>query len=655
MSTVALCEGGLKLRRVPPEWNTPWSQDAPAVRPGSFTPNGSRVRRFLIIGIIFSILPSIAHASFYSNIHRHVQEEMGQKTIDEDISSFVTGIINENLQRHGEETRIDSDDLAALARGDRTAPCAAKAGLREEALTQAQCTSLLGDIPVVLGEELRVRKLSRDLVGIVGGFDVSMSDALGRPFSLTLDQTAILNLWHAGRDDVAKTDTINVRTQTVTEDDIRGPLQQLGSALKALNREQLLAAVRRYRHGLRFVLDARAPTFVAPAPDAQSGPGTERQFEFKRWSGVEAALTSLWYALPEDPVSYDPPLAQDDIVLLHFPEDLIANSLPPNVLLWAQMDGDPRHTFGDVGLSWVFPEETVGPSLIRDPDAAETPVSAFILGGNFPPVIARDALCSHPLMLGGYLCRPLSEPENHCPLPLESDPRAITLTTCAIGNARTTESGPDVCSGIEWRKTGAQAPCTEPGSSVEYTNTIGNNLCYIGRCVENIFEHEEINGRSPMTPQDAGSPWFSVSVSDRRGTIARGGLIAEKVILSYHPQELAQEFDAALCALVGLPRQSPSLLCLGGEGRKLAMASLDYAGAMQKFLQQQSMQEERFAGMGEQAVALGRAHGQILLVRALQSRMNALTSVLDESVQLLGTLRNTSFPTQMCPFSITAP
>lgn len=803
---------------------------------------------FLVFGLWSLVSDSPASASLYNDIKRQVEVENAQ-TVDGPVATFVARFLATSTDyTTADAVNTDIKDVEAAARNDIATLCEEKPG-RREALSHESCPRLLKDIRSLLTEEMRVRRLGRELVSQVTGSELSVSDVYGHPVALPLDQAAVLNLWLTGTGGIRLgTGSVLLRTQVFDENIARPIFQQLTSAL-SLPEDEFVGAVRRYRHGLRLIAGSRAPRFPAPPPETGSGPGTERQYETKRWSAIEAALNALWDQIPKDPNAYTPRLGIDDVVLFRFPSTLRAD-LPDNILVWAQVDGDPQggHPWGDVGLAWQTQTLTANPSLLPDPPNASQPV---ILGGLYPPEPRDGDLCGHPLAERGYLCRSAAGNDALCGVPANVDPDKITLTNCRLASTGATLAGPDVCRELPWRmgdfdpqtqckinlRCGTGSPCAgqlgsaltspkdgngvidicinnvvegpvtylayhelvhahqictkpvgynpfqslptadakaraccqiegeayhaeamiyeeddafrdangqpavglrtgipinvetfteawtsfacgpqqghkscqksrvypkefsldlvdwmmhissrnpgrvpvtclewkakgdrrtnlqirtierrrlvcDPKMQTEYLNRIGNNMCFVGQCAEEIIELQELGGRTPMTVSDDGSAWFPVAPKERGGVVATVPAVAtQTTIPSYTPALLLQEFDTALCKLVGLPPRTPPVQCLIGVQRRLDLPLLDYGTTLTKFIQQLQPQAELRFGIDELAPAYGRQLGGLLLRFYLKTALPPLADAFGVIADLLEKIRDISFPAQMCPFN----
>lgn len=372
---------------------------------------------------------------------------MGKDGTEEEVAEFV------HLYLKSKDLKVAKDDVSAALKQDTLSFCGAHGSITK-GMTFAECAQLMNRVIDLVEREQRVRNLGRDLQLTATSYELPISDLPGQSQEMSKNLQGIISIWRAGTGSAISTSSgIIVRTKTI---DLAAEIQALGTVLNRLSKEERIAAVWRYQYGFRLVKDDRAPDYPAPYKDSASGPGTERQYLFKNWSDVENALNAIWEKIRDEPVS--PPLTQNEILQYVFPENVMKNLLPDNVILWGRVDLPSAHPFGDVGLQWKVPLEPVLPSLTTDTDA--------ILGGNYPPnpettdtppkPVDGAGLCSDPVEKRGYLCRPFTtESGTRCPndptKPI--DPDKISLVTCEDkSDVRTTMSGPDVCREVDIRE-----------------------------------------------------------------------------------------------------------------------------------------------------------------------------------------------------------
>lgn len=595
------------------------------------------VRCSLLVGSLL-VLPPCSHASLYSAVRAQVETEVdsSQSGTDPAIAAFVAA---EERGRFG----TDSTDIEEAERGNTQALCGAQTD--RPALSTAACQILTEEVRTLTKEASRVQQLGRDLLAQTIGWELTTGTIPGRGFSALLPQAAVMNLWRTGG--TANANAPSITTQDVESDVARPLLQAVAFAFAALTPREQSAAVHRYRDGVRLVAGLRAPRFPAPTDDGQSGPGTPSQESSKRLGALEAALLSLWNSLAADTVHR----SSDAIVELHFPEDLLRQTLPENLIVWANRDPHPPHSFSDIGLAWRLPLETLSPSLLTDPAAANGKVSV-ILGGAYPPAPADGTLCSHPREAqSSYLCRPLPTDEpSLCPPHDSSDPAAIVLTTCTAGKEESTAAGPDVCSRLPWLDNVSGGPVCSSAAAVSYANRIGNDVCFIGQCAE-AFLARSTNGRQPALSGDDALPWFNAVPARLGGVVARGSAPARTVLPAYVPAALLQEFDAAVCARSGRPVGSPPIRCISGPARALQLPLVTHARTTAGILAHEGIEDLADAATDALGAALGSERGMLLFSAYRTEAESELAASLSSIVAFLTHLRDTPFPGQLCPLN----
>ena len=447
-------------------------------------------------------LPTAAAAqqlNMYELFRTQVLREQTQgRETDQTVIEFLQGIYKDRWS-------LGLAEVAAAIRGEpwdacvSTAPNAAQTHVVE-------CGRALENIQLLADEEQRLRAFGRNLQRIAAAQELPLSEIPGRPFHMATDLSGIINIWRAGTGSVqhSVSGAMLVRTRPLTEDEtnaVRETYEQVANGLASEwavtggQNEWFVGLMSYFQYGARLRTGARNPTYPPPIDDGMSGYGTERQYFFHRdyadtWGTF---LTALWDDLPKDADDFDPPLSENEVAYILFPEEL-TSLLPPNVLVWARVDRyEPgeNHPLGDVGLAWTYPLDPMLPSLLNaDPAKSGEP----ILGGRYPPEpayagtsdengnplpvgtkipIDGRGLCSMALAQRGYLCRPLkATSDERCPEPQENEENVITLVSCTLEDEPTlTVAGADVCREIEWlngRDEDARRCTVDPGVQSEY-------------------------------------------------------------------------------------------------------------------------------------------------------------------------------------------
>jgi len=386
----------------------------------------------------------------YDLIREDMEKEVGKENIDEEVAEYVAAF-------HRETWKLTKEEVEKILQGKFPKVCGDRE-TTDPAHELGSCDRLVDSVRALAENEARIRTLGRSMQATATSYELPISDLPERTLKLSADLRGILNIWSAGTGSVKSTITgALIRTISADQDTFRPLMTTIGEKLNELKREEREAAVWRYQYGVRLVNDDRAPRFPAPFADGQSGPGTERQYLFKHWEDLEETLMAIWDEIKND--TFDPPLSTQETVYFTFGKDLRDETLPDNILLWARIDGNANNgfPFGDVGLQWQTPLHPVMPSLL-DTQSEE---SKLILGGRYPPEPVTSqgptdgrGLCTNPLAMRGYLCRPfiVIGPKDRCPTPSEFPPDSINLVHCThTGSLRFSASGPDVCREINWK------------------------------------------------------------------------------------------------------------------------------------------------------------------------------------------------------------
>lgn len=427
------------------------------------------MNRFASLLWLLLLLPATASAGLYEDTKTLVEKELSTAEVEDYLAAYIAavfqptypGITPGHVQRS-----IESDWPGLCDKID-------KGNLD---LNRVDCAALQQRVKNLITNEQRVRSLGRKLQSIATGYEIALSELPDGTLRLPVEFAGIANMWGTGTGAVKQLSGSgvltgsghNIRTRILTQSEqnaVQPHINRLSAALEALDEEQRTAAAWRYRYGYRFIGNERSPSFSPPVY-SQADKGTERQFLNKRWQDVERALEAIWDSLP---ITFDPPLARGEAAYF-----LIKAELPSGITLWARTDGESnQHPLGDVGLQFKFPLEPVLPSLLPDgymkclenggSPATCASLGQAILGGTYPPAPVPETddvgLCSQPVGLRGYLCRPIQETaERPCSDEDDDDPNTIKLTTC--GNIdlfpRYSAAGPGVCRELEWR--------SEPGN-----------------------------------------------------------------------------------------------------------------------------------------------------------------------------------------------
>jgi hypothetical protein len=189
-----------------------------------------------------------------------------------------------------------------------------------------------------------------------------------------------------------------------------------------------------------------------------------------------------------------------------------------------------------------------------------------------------------------------------------------------------------------------------PDEVTEYKNRIGNNLCYVGQCVEqSIEQHRMTPGRRPGTISDMAAPWNDPMTGSPLGNLLTSPVVSDDAFPIYQPYLLVRTLDGALCQSVGLPALSPSVLCLAEANRQLELTRESGLQTALGLLGQNLEQQENLHDLTDLARGIGARAGTEIYGNYLRNSTRSFADIIDMANTLLKQLKNVEFPTQMCP------
>lgn len=417
-------------------------------------------RRLLLAGLGLCVLiPAQVFAEpLYERIKEQVIRDLASGDIDDEVNDFVRAMFRKEHELNKEEVQQMLDGNWSVACGNRPANDSLK--------NQGVCLEMTGRITSLAEHEQAIRAFGRTLQATATSYELPLSTMPRKTNRILSDLRGILSIWTAGTGSIQSIQSTRyslLYTVVINDESFKPLIKKVADALKDLNPEQQTAAVWRYQNGVRLIRGERLPVYPPPFIPMASGPGTERQFLFKRWDKVETELKALWDAILTHP--FDRPPKKGETLHITFPDDFFSD-MPDNIVLWGRLDGDAagNRADSDVGLLWDTPLETVQPSLLTEAEEEED--RDPILGGAYPvePIFIDEddqvqpldgqGLCTHASANAGYLCRPfeLINQNDRCPTPKEPlPPDTISIVTCTkTGSLRFTSAGADVCRDINW-------------------------------------------------------------------------------------------------------------------------------------------------------------------------------------------------------------
>lgn len=198
-------------------------------------------------------------------------------------------------------------------------------------------------------------------------------------------------------------------------------------------------------------------------------------------------------------------------------------------------------------------------------------------------------------------------------------------------------------------------PCT-PETLSKYGNTIGNNLCFIGQCVEQSLDtHRVTPGRTPAGVQDGAFPNDDALAGSPLGNFLTAPASGQPVLPPYRPLQPIREFEAALCALVGLPTTVPSALCAIAAGENGAGLTTDPLTSVLNMAQNRAEEQLSLADFSTLAQSVGTRIGTDLYARNMRMMSKSLAEILGTATSLLNEVKSIDFPTEMCPLGPASP
>lgn len=203
-------------------------------------------------------------------------------------------------------------------------------------------------------------------------------------------------------------------------------------------------------------------------------------------------------------------------------------------------------------------------------------------------------------------------------------------------------------SGFEESLNRIEYVCT-PTTVSEYKNRIGNNLCYIGQCIEQSMElHRSTPARVPGGVQEPIAPWDSPLAGSPLGNLVMNPPLTQGYIPLYRPQLLVKLSDAALCQLQGLPPLTPPVLCTASPSRQLALTRTNPLDTITGLLTQRTQQEAASNDVLTLMPGVGVRAGSALYTRYLSDASRSFAGILSVATELLEEMKKVTFPTQMC-------
>jgi hypothetical protein len=196
-------------------------------------------------------------------------------------------------------------------------------------------------------------------------------------------------------------------------------------------------------------------------------------------------------------------------------------------------------------------------------------------------------------------------------------------------------------------------PICEPGTESDYKNTIGNNACFVGQCVEESLElHRLTGGRSPATVGDGAFPHDDPEMGTALATMLRSVPVISPPLPSYRPQMVMRTLEDALCQLQGMPASTPPHLCAFSSSRRLAVPLATGIQTIQNLVLSADEQRDATLLVRQIAASVGSRIGTDMQGRYLRIGTRTLSEVVALANALIKDMLTVHFPANMCPLSV---
>jgi len=189
-----------------------------------------------------------------------------------------------------------------------------------------------------------------------------------------------------------------------------------------------------------------------------------------------------------------------------------------------------------------------------------------------------------------------------------------------------------------------------PLCETKYVNTIGNNACMLGQCLEESFErHRLIPGRMSLSVQDEAFPWDADAANDPNyGAFMMTAPQLSLPLPPYRPALLAREMDNFLCQLNGLPTQTPPILCSFDPLRRLQLPTKSFLPFAQSLVDQPNEHDSIRELIENVAPAIGTRIGMDVYKQYLGPALAVFEELILSASDLLKNMEEVNFPGRMC-------
>lgn len=190
-----------------------------------------------------------------------------------------------------------------------------------------------------------------------------------------------------------------------------------------------------------------------------------------------------------------------------------------------------------------------------------------------------------------------------------------------------------------------------PGCISEYENTIGNNLCFAGQCLEQSHEWQRtIPGRMTVTAQDEAYPWDACAVEDPQlGRFFAPPALSGPHFPQYNPERLYNQLDMAVCQLNGLPASTPPILCAFDPERRLNLPLADYVSMAQNLAEQPQQYIVPAQGMLSASAGIAARVADGIFLNYMKNAARSFADIFNIASEIIDDIGETKFPSVMCP------
>ncbi|KKU20106.1 MAG: hypothetical protein UX30_C0004G0054 [Candidatus Saccharibacteria bacterium GW2011_GWA2_46_10] len=184
----------------------------------------------------------------------------------------------------------------------------------------------------------------------------------------------------------------------------------------------------------------------------------------------------------------------------------------------------------------------------------------------------------------------------------------------------------------------------------QYSNTIGNNACYIAQCVEESIEGERIlPGRLTFNSADESFPWDSdVKPDPQTSDILSSPASPYTKFPAYKPALLAKELDLALCQINGQPIKNPPFECDFKVLRQLALSPANPYAVGVGLKGQSAESEDETYGLQTMAPAIGTRIGASLYKNYFENSVRMFSDIVSNLNKLLTEISSVEYPIESC-------